>query len=205
MRYLSVFSWIESFSLLLTPTISADRNIPMGRTALEMMGQTFGRLTVIGRGPSRPQGGGQARWLCRCECGGESLICGNRLRAGSTKSCGCFRRDRAGNLFRSHGKSKTIEYCMFYDARKRAFKLGLPFGIEPKDIVIPKRCPVLGIPLRMDGPRDSRPSLDRIVPKKGYVLSNVRVISFRANRIKSDATPSEIRKVLDYVEGRCAS
>ena len=43
---------------------------------------------------------------------------------------------------------------------------------------------------------DNSPNLDRIFPKKGYVPGNVRVISQRANRIKSDATVEEMRAVL---------
>lgn len=89
---------------------------------------------------------------------------------------------------------------MFYDARKRALHLGIPFSIVPDDIVIPKICPVLGISLTIDGSRDTRPSLDRIIPAKGYILENIRVISFRANRLKSDASVEEIRKILKYVE-----
>ena len=41
---------------------------------------------------------------------------------------------------------------------------------------------------------------DRVVPALGYVPSNIRVISFRANRIKSDASAAELRAVLEYVE-----
>lgn len=36
-----------------------------------------------------------------------------------------------------------------------------------------------------------------------HVKGNVRVISFRANRIKSDATAAELRAVLSYVENAC--
>jgi hypothetical protein len=89
---------------------------------------------------------------------------------------------------------------MFYDARKRAAAVGIPFAIEPSDIIIPSHCPVLGILLKATGERDSRPSLDRIVPALGYVLGNISVISFRANRIKSDANADELRRVLAYVE-----
>lgn len=42
--------------------------------------------------------------------------------------------------------------------------------------------------------------LDRLVPSKGYVKGNVRWISRRANRIKSDATIDELKKILKYVE-----
>lgn len=172
----------------------------MGRPVVEMTGIRFGRLVVLGRAASRPQGGGIARWICQCDCGAIIDLPGASLRTGRNKSCGCFRRDRAGQLYHKHGKSKTPEYMMFYDARKRAQKLDLPFSIIPEDISIPVICPVLGIELTFDGPRDTRPSLDRINPRDGYVPNNIQVISFRANRIKSDASADELRRVLAYVE-----
>lgn len=173
----------------------------MGRHAEDLTEQVFGRLTVLCRGASRPQGGGKPRWVCKCECGGEIIVPAARLKSGSNKSCGCFRRDRAGGLYKTHGKSKTVQYTMFYDARKRAIALGLPFDITPEDIVVPDVCPVLGIPLLLNGDRNNRPSLDRINPVRGYTKANICVISFRANRVKSDATPSELKKILQYMEG----
>ncbi len=73
---------------------------------------------------------------------------------------------------------------------------------------IPKVCPVLGIEL-YNGPykagtgkhpKDHSPSIDRIIPKLGYVKSNVRIISFRANTLKGNATAAELRAVLVDVE-----
>ena len=63
---------------------------------------------------------------------------------------------------------------------------------------MPEFCPVLGIALQPNdkaGPIDSSPSLDRIAPSLGYVPGNVRVISFRANRLRADATAAELRLV----------
>ncbi len=176
-----------------------------GRPATPMLNLRFGRLVVVARGAFRPQGGGQARWVCVCDCGKTVEIPGFRLRQGNTKSCGCFRRDRAGGLYRTHGKSKTVQYCMFYDARKRAFALSLPFDLEPEDIAIPEKCPVLGLPLLAIGSRDNRPSLDRIVPSRGYTKQNIAVISFRANRIKSDANKDELKRILAYMESNDAT
>lgn len=70
----------------------------------------------------------------------------------------------------------------------------MPFNLEPKDIVIPTECPVLGIPLkRGEGAiTDHSPTLDRITPEKGYVRGNVLVISNKANRMKSTATSQEL-------------
>lgn len=84
--------------------------------------------------------------------------------------------------------------------KQTAKNKGLPFNLRKEDIVIPTHCPVLGIELRMgteglNACRDAAPSIDRIVPEKGYVRGNVVVVSFRANRIKSNATPDEILAV----------
>lgn len=169
-----------------------------GRPVIEMLGLRFGRLVVTERVPN-PKRNDQAKWLCVCDCGGSAVVHGHRLRSGSTKSCGCYRRDRAGGLYKKHGKSKTPEYTMFYDARKRALALGLPFDLDPEKIEIPEVCPVLGIRLTYDGPRDTRPSLDKVDPAKGYTAANTNVISFRANRIKSDATAEELDAVAKYI------
>jgi len=55
-------------------------------------------------------------------------------------------------------------------------------------------------PLMLKGDRNSRPSLDRKVPALGYVKTNIFVISFRANRIKSDSTVEELKSILTYME-----
>ena len=67
------------------------------------------------------------------------------------------------------------------------------FNIDLDDIVLPKVCPLLNIPLSINSNnKDYSYSLDKIDPKKGYVKGNVWVISFRANKIKNDASLSEL-------------
>jgi len=56
-----------------------------------LIGQSFSRLTVIRRGENT--GAGKAMWVCRCTCGGETLVPTCRLRAGKTRSCGCLQRE----------------------------------------------------------------------------------------------------------------
>lgn len=92
--------------------------------------------------------------------------------------------------------------AMVRAAKARATKTGVPFALCPDDITIPAECPVLGIPIIVgaDKASDNSPSLDRVVPRMGYVPGNVLVISNRANRIKNDATPTELRQVADFFE-----
>lgn len=62
-----------------------------------LVGQKFGRLTVIKR--EKNDKTNHSKWLCRCECGNYKIIAGTFLRTFKTKSCGC--------LFREvHSKSK---------------------------------------------------------------------------------------------------
>ena len=90
---------------------------------------------------------------------------------------------------------------MLAGAKARARDKGLPFNLHYDDVVIPNLCPVLKIPLipSTDGHSDGSPSLDRLVPYLGYVKGNVKVISMKANRIKTDADSVEIALVLAYV------
>ena len=43
------------------------------------------------------------------------------------------------------------------------------------------------------------PSLDKIIPKKGYTKNNISVISYRANTIKSDGRLDEFVKIYKYM------
>jgi hypothetical protein len=54
---------------------------------IDIMGQRFGRLTVVSRAESR----NGARWLCLCDCGKEHCVTGGNLRLGGIASCGCMK------------------------------------------------------------------------------------------------------------------
>lgn len=56
---------------------------------IDLMGQTFGLLTVVGRMP--PARGG-VFWICECACGGKTKVRGHQLRFNKIKSCGCYGR-----------------------------------------------------------------------------------------------------------------
>lgn len=95
-------------------------------------------------------------------------------------------------------------YYLLKNAQYRARKKGLPFSIALADIPIPTVCPVLGIRItpgrKRKGFLDNSPSIDKVVPAKGYTKENICVISGRANRLKSDATAAELRAIADYID-----
>lgn len=84
---------------------------------------------------------------------------------------------------------------MMAKAKHRALKRGIAFNLTVDDVPIPEFCPVLGIKL---GAGAAAPSIDRIDNALGYVRGNVVVISWRANRLKSDATPQELALIAKF-------
>ena len=99
-------------------------------------------------------------------------------------------KDKAGTLFRN--------------AKWRANKHGLEFSITKDDInsVLVSVCPLLNIPLQISEERhsDNSYTLDRIEPHLGYTPTNIQVISYRANRIKSDSTLEELKLMIENWE-----
>lgn len=62
-----------------------------------LLGQRFGRLVVRAEAGSNKFG--MIRWLCDCDCGNQTTATGCHLR-GSTRSCGCLKRENAAKIGR---------------------------------------------------------------------------------------------------------
>lgn len=59
--------------------------------AVDLIGVVFGRATVISLATPRVRGSKVRRyWVCICSCGKSFTACGDDLRRGRTRSCGCF-------------------------------------------------------------------------------------------------------------------
>lgn len=86
---------------------------------IEMEGKRFGRLTVLCRAENSKQG--QAQWMCRCDCGTETIVRGVQLRNGKTSSCGCLRRERLIASHTKHGMKHTTIYHRWLDMKQRCY------------------------------------------------------------------------------------
>jgi hypothetical protein len=66
---------------------------------IDITGQKFGRLTAIEvtREP------GHRAWMCRCDCGGETIVRAALLTTGHSRSCGCQRKDTLRRMKTIHG------------------------------------------------------------------------------------------------------
>lgn len=62
---------------------------PNLKKIVDLVGQSFGRLTVISI--SGRDKWGRVTWLCKCDCGVEKIVRSNNLRTGNSTSCDCYR------------------------------------------------------------------------------------------------------------------
>lgn len=99
----------------------------MHDTIKRMVGKRFDRLTVLydsgDRGPD-----GSINWMCQCDCGKQKAISSNRLRMGTTRSCGCLslemlpdKRKRIKNRIKSNlvGKRFGRLLCLEITDKRR--------------------------------------------------------------------------------------
>lgn len=111
---------------------------------------------------------------------------------------------------RGNPKQYAIKQAAYYDnnldmylllvAKTRAKRTGVSFSLSREDVKVPTHCPVFGTLLARGtrGFHESSPSLDRVKPELGYVKGNVVVVSFKANRMKQNATVDELEKLASF-------
>jgi len=178
------------------------KSVPCGG----MVGKTFGRLTI-----EREYRSSCKKYVlceCSCSCGGKTKSTRrNEITSGKTQSCGCIRKERSiefnKSRFDPNAISKSVEYRILTRAKSRAKQKNIPFNLTLEDIEVPETCPLLGIPIEIQpkkGYHPNSPSLDKIIPEKGYIKGNVWVISNRANTLKNDATLQELKTLVENLE-----
>jgi hypothetical protein len=123
----------------------------------------------------------------------------NENREEYNRYCREKKREHYSSEKRKELYQKNIISEMFYAAKQRAKNKNLSFTITKEDVIIPKICPVFGIPLDSSDVFHA-PTLDRIVNDLGYVKGNVKVISAKANRLKNNGTIEEFKQIIEYLK-----
>ena len=94
----------------------------MTRTVIGMVGEKYGKLTVVSLDRRE---GKKNRWICSCECGGEARVVRHNLLGGRTKSCGCNRVEFSKNQH-THQMTRTTEYRTWRHIKSRCFNPNVP-------------------------------------------------------------------------------
>lgn len=84
---------------------------------IDLIGKRYGRLVVTEQAEGRytPNGSYIVYWKCKCDCGKEAKIAGNKLRSGHTQSCGCLKKEYRNSNYKNltgqrFGRLTVIDY-----------------------------------------------------------------------------------------------
>jgi hypothetical protein len=167
----------------------------------DLQGQRFGRWTVV-----KNTGKLEQRcyvWLCRCDCGTEREVRGNRLSHGKSQSCGCARKESTS----THGQSNSPTYHTWRSMILRCEAKGNDsyrhYGGRGISICERWRDSFEAFLADMGERPSAKHSIDRIDNAKGYEPENCRWATVKEqNRHRSttklsEAQVAEIRALYD--------
>ncbi len=177
------------------------------------VGHRHGRLVVLSRAENDNQGG--AQWLCRCDCGRQTIVRGFCLRNGSTISCGCYRRE-VSRAYRQacvlpEGVASLNMLIKNYKDRARSGKLSWGLTREQFIGLTTQLCTYCGVEPRQ---RAGMPRLhgqfvyngiDRIDSSQGYTIENCASCCGQCNRAKYTSSTQEFYAWIERVYNHLCS
>lgn len=174
---------------------------------LDLMGKTFGKLTVVGAYINDKHG--HARWKCKCSCGNSKLriVNGDNLIRGRTKQCSIcrlaqFRKSVIGKVRKKPCKYEhwrkpvfmSVVNELYNNYKNQCKRNGREFLIlkELFHKLITSNCEYCGIPPNREYKNGKQKQytwkvngVDRIDNDIGYLDSNVVSCCAECNRMKN--------------------
>jgi len=154
-------------------------------------------------------------WVCKCSCGTIKDVLGGALKNGTTKSCGCLRRDfgtwnrglkgEKSHVYRGY---KGIPRQFYTELKSNANRRKIEFNLTIEYLwnLLEKqnfKCKISGVFIRMPEKYEASfanlASLDRIDSSKGYIEGNVQWVDRRINFMKHRMSDNEFIEVCEEV------
>lgn len=166
---------------------------------IDLKGQVFDRLTVLGFAGKSEGRTTIATWFCRCECGAFVKVFGNALRSGQCRSCGCLASDTSASRLLVHGDNRKYKKHYLYIIRngmiarchnstREQYKYYGGRGITVCDEWRESYVAFRDYILSTLGERPKGCHLDRVDNNRGYEPGNVRWASPSDNCLNKRTT-----------------
>lgn len=194
-------------TLQLSTAVRPTRRGPGRGRPIDETGNRYGRWQVLGRAESTD---GAALWICRCDCGRESVVRGWMLRKGTSKSCGCLRVElftKMASLPVGESALNSVIVNMKGNARRRGY--GWNLSREFVREMIAQDCQYCGSkPLQLSKARNGNlryNGLDRVDNSRGYEVDNVVPCCSICNTAKSNMSKADFFAWVTSVYNRSKS
>lgn len=142
--------------------------------ALNLVGEKFGRLTLLSRTWSSLRN--RSLWKCKCDCGNicEVILC--NITSGHTKSCGCLQKEKVTK----HGMHNTPTYETWESMKQRCLNknsIGYKY-YGGRGITICEHW-ILSFEnfLKDMGKKPKKMTIERINNDKGYFKENCKWVT----------------------------
>jgi hypothetical protein len=177
---------------------------------INLVGMTFGYLTVTSRGETDRSG--STRWWCQCVCGKSVLVRGRALQIRKQISCGCIRnsnnRLRANTNHPRMLPSGVAAYNLLLGQyRKSASHRHLEFSLDEQTFktLISGNCFYCGaspnsiITKRALNGNLIYNGIDRLDNTKGYIVDNCVTCCIQCNRAKHTTSKEEFLNMVERI------
>lgn len=202
------------FKLLSTNTINR-KNKPV------QVGCKYGRLTIIEKSQKKGRHG-QSYYICKCDCGDITETSGGSMNSGSTKSCGCYNKERVQESHRlGIGESTYNRIEKTYQRNAKNRKIPYILSKEQFRFLISQNCHWCGEEPKpknhyySDGDRNRIGievteewakkqwvlvnGIDRVDSSLGYRIENCVPCCFLCNEMKMDKSEIEFLEHMEKI------
>lgn len=166
----------------------------MGSQRIELSGQKFGKWTFVS---FDHHSGSSSKWLCKCECGNQYVVCSYTIRKGQSKQCKeCNRNELPSRLIKGResfhkkmsakfGNGVSAKNRLLVSYKSNARKRNLSFELSREEFLLLTNSDchycgqvpsmIIGSGQRKSGWKNGTYSyngIDRIENSLGYFKSN---------------------------------
>lgn len=180
---------------------------------LDLVGNRFGRFTVVKKGSNLPNTSYGQTWECRCDCGNLRALCTSVLFSDSINSCGCSKKKKGRLSVHWNGYkdiSGTFWNRLIGGARSRGIQVNISKEfcwklLESQNF----KCALSGQSITIGEGKDLTAftaSIDRIDSSLGYTENNIQWLHKDVNRMKLEFPQDKFINLIRMIyDTRCKS